>query len=789
MIRLVTMAQKKNHVGLEEFFGEYGIETFDVERKHRGFFEKIAVKSSALVGFVVLSVVAGVLLSIVPISLLSTSVFAAEPAVAVWKSVPDDVPEATIAERNRLYDVNGNLYAEIWEENRVELDSLEQVGEYAIDGLISTEDKRFYDHNGFDFQGTVRAFLSGRGGGSGITQQLVKNLQFFDLYADNESKENATERSYGRKLRELKMAMRYEEEHSKDEILLDYFNTVAFGAPNIYGIETASKYFYGKSAKDMTLAEAASLVGTVQNPSSMNMKNPENHKRWNNRKDVVLGRMLAEDVITKEQYNEAKNETVKLVMNETNAGNCWSSKYPIYCEYVLNELLNSERLGETAEDRERVLAKGGLEIQTYLDPVAMEKVDKELERSYGNGNRVIAPTAVVQPGTGGVLAVGQNRDWGNGEGQSTLNTTLVPAGEGSVYKIITLAAALNEGFTKETLDFSSRCPLNPGRNYDYPNRGFKNSVSCEKQGGRMNYKTATAYSSNTWYVELEMKITVEKLKEFSRSVGLAAPDNISNRSLSYTLGTVGNAPVDVAAAFATFSNNGVYCPATPISDIRYTDGTTPPTPDTYNPENDACRAVMSPYASSVVLEALRSNVQGGIPDAFGVKANIPGYDTVGKSGTNGNLNLAWAQLSKQYSVYQNVYDMERPMNGIGTIRFRGNSTSWAKNSAMFSGSSVMKSLLEGHPNQPLDYNNTERDFVQKPINESAFMTVPSVVGMKPEEALNTLRNLGLNSQVSKIIVKIPEGYSEGVIAEQSIAPGERLAKGTDKEVVLFIGGN
>ena len=773
---------------MEDFLDHYGLESFVEEEPKRSISYRFLKGSGALMLFVVVSIVAGLLLSIVPLTLGASTVFAMEPAVKVWKSIPDTVPNPTIAERNRLYDINGNVYAELWAENRIEVKDLQDISVHAQQALIDTEDKRFYDHNGFDVKGTFRAALSGHGGGSGITQQLVKNLQFFDYFAHDDNKASATEKTYARKIRELKMSLRYEKEHSKEEILLNYFNTVAFGAPNIYGIETASKYFFGKPAKNLSIAESAALIGTVKNPVGYSMKNPDNYQKWKNRQETVLRRMLAEGSITEEEFEKAKNEKLSLVMKENNSGTCWTSKYPMYCEYVLSYLMNSPRLGETREDRERVLAQGGLQIQTYLDPKSMQIVNEELKKSFGNKNRVVAPTAVVQPGTGGVLAIGQNRDWGNGEGKSTLNTTLKATGEGSVYKMFTLAAALNNGYTRESLDFSSDCPLRPGRKYDSPKGGFKNSVSCEKQGGKMNYKTATAYSSNTWFVALEMKISVEKVKEFSKSVGLRAPDNIGNRSLSYTLGTVGNTPVDAAAALATFSNNGVFCPAKPVSEIRYADGSQLKTPDTYNPKTDACRAVMTPYASSVVLEAMRANVQGEIKDAFGVKGNVPGYDTVAKSGTNGNYNLSWAQLSKQYSVYQNIYDMEKTNRGIDTIRFRGYSAPWHKNSAMLSGSTIMKQLLKGHPNQKLNYSAKEKTYKKTPIDETSFFTVPTVVGMSPEQAVTVMNNAGITAQVSKTVVTIPEGYTDGVVAEQSIPAGTVLAKGTEKEVILYVGG-
>lgn len=778
---------RKNEVSFAELLSGSGIEIYEEEVVRKHWFRRFLRIFGAFLMFLVVSVITGAIISTLSVVAVSGAMVAAEPAVEAWKAIPSDLEDIAIAQRNTLYDINGNVFAEVWSEDRVEVQSLDEVGEYAQQALIDTEDKRFYDHEGFDFKGTVRSALTGSGGGSGITQQLVKNLQFYNLLDENA--DDATEQTYARKIRELKISMQYEKEHSKDEILLAYFNTVAFGGPSVYGIETASRYLFGKSSKDLTIAEASALVGTVKNPSSYNMANKDNETKWKDRQTVVLGRMLAEKHITQEEYDAARIETLNIVPKRTSGGNCYSSSYPMYCRYTLDALKNDESLGETAEERETLLARGGLHIKTYLDPSATDAVEKKLKDGYGIKNDIVAPTAIVQPGTGGVMAIAQNRDWGSNEddGETTIITPDVPTGEGSVYKIFTLAAALNSGLDENDLTFGSACPLIPGKNYDSPPNGFKNSSSCELQGGVLNYKQATAYSSNTWYVTLEMRIGVNAVKDFSRSVGLAAPDSMTPRSLSYTLGVVGNTPIDVAAATATFANKGIFCPATPIVGVAYADGKTPAVPDSYNPADKACRSVMSPHSAGVVLKAMRANLSGEVPRAFGLEANIPGYDTVGKSGTNGNLNTTWVQLSQQYSIYTNLYDMDRPVRGIGSVRFRGVTRPWHDNTAKTVVSEILTGLLKGKKNVPLDYDNPQRDFAPTPINESSFFTIPSVVGMSPENAVQVLQGLGVVVNVSKIVKPLPDNYPSGVIVEQSILAGEKLSKGTEKEIVLFIG--
>lgn len=762
--------------GFEEFFTKEGFEV-----------EEDLSKNSKLKGFATFgafSIVFGLVTSLLILSSASIGMYAATPVIDYWKSLPSELDDVSIAERNVLLDKNGAVFAEVWAQNRISIDSLDKVSNYAIRGLIDTEDQRFYEHAGFDFIGTLRSAVNGSGGGSGITQQLVKNLQFYNQAGTAESKKLAVEHSVERKIKELKLAIEYEKSHSKDEILTSYFNTVAFGAPNIYSIEAASQYFFDKPAKDLDLAQASALVGTAQNASLYNMDDPTN-TAWKNRQKEVLGRMLSEGDITQEEYDSASTEELTLVKKKTN-GSCSSSKYPFYCEYVMDYLQNSEKLGETSEERSAIIAKGGLRIQTYLDPAAMDSANDYLKRAYGTTNRAVAPTAIVQPGTGGVEAIAFNRDYGQGEGKTEINVANTKSAVGSVYKMFTLAAALNNGMSESDLAFSSRCPLiAPG--YDYPKGGFVNSESCALQGGYMDYKKATALSSNTWFVELEIKVGVDKIKEFSKSVGLETPDSITNRSLSFTLGSVEDSPIQMAAAFATFANDGIFCPATPVASYTYEDGSSPEIPDTYDPSSNGCKRVMSAKSAGVVLKAMRANIDGSVPGATGIGKSIPGHDNVGKTGTNELYNSTWAQMTKDHSLFINLYDMDKLTNGMDYVRYFGVSRRWYDHTSAEAGFNILKNIVGNSPNKTLDFDSTDTSMEQIQTDNREFMTIPSVVGMSPEEALSSLKGVGISAYVSKETRPKPEDYPSGVIVEQSIAAGEKLAVGTKKEIILYIG--
>lgn len=773
-------SKKYEIVSAHEFFtnnDELEVVDFDSERT--------AGKGTiALVAIMLLAILSGGLLTIAPLYALSAGVQLIEEPVDYWKSLPDKLDDVVIAEHNKMYDINGNVFAEFWSEDRVKLNSLDEISPYAIDALISTEDKRFYEHGGFDPIGTARAALSSGGGGSGITQQLVKNLQFYNQ-AGLDNKDQATEASIERKIRELKLAMGYEETHSKDQILLDYFNTVAFGGPNTYSIQSASNYFFAKSAKDLTIAEASALVGSVQNPVAYNMNDDEAKENWKARQLEVLDRMVTMENITQEEADAAYNEELNLIRQKS-TGNCASSAYPYYCEYVIDYMLSSPQFGETDEERAAILARGGLQIKTHLDPRVMDVADARLEADFGNTNRVVAPIAVVQPGTGGVQAIAVNRDYGDGEGQTTINVPLNPAATGSTYKAFTLAAALREGYTESDLTFASAgCPFQPS-GYDSPPGGFKNSTSCALQGGTMNYRTATALSSNTWYLTLATRVGMDNVLQMSKDLGLSAPENISERSLAYVLGSVENTPVAMAAAYATFANEGSFCPATPIASYAYNDGSRPAIPDTYDPQLDSCKRVMSPYAASTVLKSLRANtVPGDVGAAFGTMGYIPGYDAVGKTGTNEDYNYAWAQVSADYSLFMDVYDMTNYTDGVvGSTYYQG--SRFSQNVAAYAGSDMMRDILSGTEAKPLNYNSTDKKMEEIPVDKRDFFTVPSAMGMDPAEALSVMSNLGIPANVSKETRAAPDGYPSGVIVEQSLQAGTQLPVGTKKEIVLYI---
>lgn len=721
------------------------------------------------------------------------------PMARYWVSADEKAPDSQTMQHTVMYDKNGNQFAEVWTEDRKETDSLDKISPAMRDAIVSAEDKGFWTHGAIDVPSTLRSLVRRSGGGSGITQQLIKNRRYYDVNATDESRLEASAPTIARKLSELKMAIGYEQDHTKEEILLEYLNTVAIGAPNVYGVETASESLLGKKSADLTIAEAAALAGSVNNPSIYNLRQLDDqnvHKRVKERQEYVLKRMLDDGKISKKEYDEAKAQ--KLVANvQPRVGDCGSSKYPFYCQYVMNYLQDYGALGSTPQDRNRAINRGGLEIKTSLDPVMLEQLEGQIKDDWGVTNSKIQASAVVEPGTGHVLAIGANRDWGTDQskGQTQIVLPDSPTQTGSTYKMMTLATALNNGYTEPMLNsISSACPwAKPG--FDVPSGGIGNSVSCAMQGGYKTYRQATAYSSNTWFVELESRVGVEKVKEFSKSVGLHVPDEINPRSASFTLGVTDNTPIDMAAAYATFNAKGVYCPATPITSITRMDGKPLDTPDDWDGSQTACRAVMSPHSASIVLKAQDANINGtDIPARFGEKAAIAGHHSVGKSGTTDSFaNLAWTQTVAPYTVFSNAYDPQGNFsNPMTYFYWRGYATGPLTEPTMITTRDFIARNLAGQPNKNLDLGNTDDHWRKVDATPVDMITVPDVRGMSPDEALSALTSIGLKAKVLKKTgvttnEKNNSTWPAGTIVKQSLEPGTKLIKDSKRVVELTIG--
>lgn len=734
------------------------------------------------------------------LAIVSVGIIAVKPIISYWTQSPSELDDTLIAEHIKMYDKDGQQFAEVWSENREPVASLDDISKDMRNAIISAEDKDFYNHGAVNLMATTRSMLTVSGGGSGITQQLIKNLQYFSLNSDNESKAEATETTIARKLKEMKLAMAYEKTHSKDEILLKYLNTVSIGSGNVYGIETAAQEIFGKSAKDLNLSESAALAGSVNNTSKYNLMNLDDTQtnEWvKKRQTYVLDRMLANGYITQQQHDDAVKAPIETHITEIKGG-CESSEFPFYCQYVLDYMQNDPQFGATAEERSARIAHGGMAVYTAMDANLMRQANEQVKKDLGVTNRVAMPIAFVQPG-GQVLAIAQNRDWGVDTAAGQTQVVLPEKGTqtGSTYKMITLATAVANGWTEDQLNqVNGYCPWTKA-GYDTPAGGIRNSSGngCSFQAGKIGYLKATAYSSNTYYVELSTEVGIDKVMDMSRKLGLTVPDNISSRSASFTLGVASDSPIQMAAAYATFANKGVYCPATPIKNYSMLDGSPFTAADTYDPSSNDCTAVMTPKQASIVLKAQNANINDtSISGRFGEGGDVPGHMTVGKSGTTNDLaNSSWTATVGQYTMYANVYDPRgNYAYPLTYYVYKGMGVNGYYHSAMNTVKDIASTNLNGQPNIQLDLNSNDNNLVDVPQNNKGVKIVPDVTGMDASSALKTMQNAGVDS---KILKKRDDdtssgsdtaSYSAGTVIKQSVPAGTRFAEGSKKIVELTL---
>ena len=224
-----------------------------------------------------------------------------------WSTCPESLEAKDLSQKTRIYDVNGNLIASLYDQNRINV-PLKSISRPMVKSIVAIEDYRFYQHGALDLRGTLRAFVTNQAnggsvqGGSSITQQMVKQTLLYQAETDEE-RAAATEETYARKVRELRYAIAFEKNYTKDWILERYLNIAYFG-DGAFGVQSAARHFFSKNAKDLTLLESATLAGLVKNPVGYDpVDNPE---RAESRRDVVLDRMAQLGVLTREEGRAAQ---------------------------------------------------------------------------------------------------------------------------------------------------------------------------------------------------------------------------------------------------------------------------------------------------------------------------------------------------------------------------------------------------------------------------------------------------------------------------------------------------
>ncbi|SDK92170.1 Membrane carboxypeptidase (penicillin-binding protein) [Nonomuraea maritima] len=562
---------------------------------------------------------------------------------------PADLTEPPPAEVTIVRDVTGGEIARFYEEYR-EIVDLDEIAPIMRTAIVAIEDFRFYEHGAIDIEGTLRALLTnlqtGRvsQGGSSITQQYVK--QVLVNSADTpEERAAAAAPTYARKLNELRYAMGIEKKYTKDQILAKYLNIAYFGA-SAYGVEAAARRFFGVSAAELTLAQAATLAGAVQDPNATDPNLGEaQQERLRKRRNVVLDRMAQLGTITEEQAEEAKAE--KLGYKGTKLpGGCEASKNPYFCLYVRHEILRNRAFGPTAEARLAMLNRGGLTITTTLDPRMQAAANRAIKRYVHTSDLPVASEALVEPGTGAIRAMAASRRFGSDAVKNEISYNVVAnaahgGGDGfqagSTFKTFTLLTALKEGMRLDdglSAPYGYRAPAYStfrtcgGKNVGDPAHTVTNA---EGSAGWKSLRTGTWGSVNTFFMRLEERVGLCDTVRTARSLGVRRADGEKLRQFeTFTLGVNEVDPVTLATAYAAVAARGTYCAPMAITEITDRDGRT----TRYSPR---CREALEPAIADAAANVLSGVFTQGTMRAYG---GI-GRDAAGKTGTTDDYAAAW----------------------------------------------------------------------------------------------------------------------------------------------------
>lgn len=694
-----------------------------------------------------------------------------DQAIAFWDSLPTEVPVAQALPRHTvMLDASGTEFARLYSENRVDV-GLDQVSEHFTNALVSTEDRRFYQHNGVDATGTVRALLNNltsgsTQGASTITQQLVQNIMIFN--ADTpEERLVATGTSYEAKLREAKYAVALEQEYGKDEILSMYANAVYFGN-GAYGVQAASTTYFAKDAAALEPHEAALLVGLLKNPTGYDpFVRPE---AATDRRNTVLMLMRSNGALTEDQFEDYSARDLALNRGSLASG-CDESDYPYYCALVRDEILTATAYGDTPEERANRLARGGMTITTGLDRAAMDSAQSSVDGALGRDNRVKAGVALVEPGTGAVRAVAQNTDWSDTE----VVYANRPFQSGSVYKALVLATALEEGIPASTV-LNTDGPYRPA-GMASPDGGFDNYGRYDY--GDVDGAEALERSTNVYFIRMIQKTGVRDVAAVSKRLGLhTIPQDLTGREASLALGAYETTPLAMAGAFAAFASGGTHCE--PVAAVKVEDSSTGeslPAPDAQ------CTQALSPVVADSMAALLRGPVYGenGTLKALGGLEGV--RDAAGKSGTSNASSANWTvgfsgQLSGAVWLGDPRGGFRYPLDRVHAY---GKTFSYVTGAEVAGPiwKSSMDGALAGRPNVslPRTVNNSATSF-------DSTRRVPSLVGLPLPAALAAIEAAGLNAQISEDTVAGTQGTATDHVTGQQPAAGTVTSPGESITVNL-----
>ncbi|CDO07642.1 penicillin-binding protein [Mycolicibacterium cosmeticum] len=665
--------------------------------------------------------------------------------------------EGEVPAVSTMTDARGNPIAWLYSQRRFEVPS-EQIANTMKLAIVSIEDKRFAEHNGVDWKGTLTGlagYASGdldTRGGSTLEQQYVKNYQLLVIAQTDAEKRAAIETTPARKLREIRMALTLDKTFTKPEILTRYLNLVSFGN-GAFGIQDAAQTYFGVNASELNWQQAALLAGMVQSTSALNpYTNPDGALA---RRNLVLDTMIENIPQEADALRAAKQQPLGILPqpNELPRGCIAAGDRAFFCDYVLDYLA---RAGISKEQ----VAKGGYLIRTTLDPDVQANVKSAVNSiAAPDLDGVASVMSVIKPGKTAhpVVAMASNRTYGlntdAGETMQPQPFSLVGDGAGSIFKVFTTAAALDMGMgINATLDAPARFEakgLGSGGA-----KGCPAATWCVQNAGnyrgQMSVTDALATSPNTAFAKLISQVGVQRTVDMAVKLGLrsyALPgtardyDPESNESLadfikrqnlgSFTLGPVEVNALELSNVAATLASSGTWCPPNPVDKVF----------DRHGQEvavtTETCEQVVPEGLANTLANAMSHDDQGNgtaAGSAGAVGWNLP---MSGKTGTTeAHRSSGFLGFTSAFAAANYIYDDSSTPGDLCSFPLRqcGSGDLFGGNEPARTWFTAMKPITP--------------DTVQLPPTDPRYVEggpgskVPSVAGMSQDAARQRLKDAG-----------------------------------------------
>lgn len=523
---------------------------------------------------------------------------------------PTDLTSREPTLSTKIYDRNNQLLFTFYKDQNRSLIALEDIPDHFIKATLAIEDQGFYNHKGFSWSGIIRSleqiiFNQQLQGGSTITQQLVKNALL------------TPERTIQRKIKELILSIEVELLFTKDEILEMYLNEVAYGG-TAYGAEQAAQTYFGKSIKNVNLAEAALLAGLPVSPTTYSPFGTQPHLSVY-RQHQVLNRMVEEQYIAPFEAELAKQQKIRLAPQYTNI------KAPHFVMYVKNWLDQTYGQNLVEQGGLTIITSLDLELHRQIQKIVSDEILKVAPFNISNGAAL-----VTNPQTGEIFSMVGSRNYFDSEHDGQVNLTTALRQPGSSIKPVNYAYALQNGYTPASI--LKDTPVV----YDIPGTKPYAPVNYDSRfHGLITLRSALANSYNVPAVKVLASYGVDKMIDLGQKMGITTWNQPERYGLSLTLGGAEVKMTDMAVVFGTLANQGQKVNLHPILKVIDSKGKT--LQDfSYQPEQ-----ILNPRTAYLLTDILSDPLARA--QAFGARSylNIPGHTVAVKTGTTNDKRDNW----------------------------------------------------------------------------------------------------------------------------------------------------